>query len=62
MELQTYLDERGLSQREFAKIAGVSYVTISRICRGFEPSLAIAVKIEKATKGKVKPKDLPHAP
>ena len=31
--LEPLLEARGLSQRELARLAGVSYVTVNRLCR-----------------------------
>lgn len=53
--LASYLSARGISRREFARSLGVDPSTTSRLARGeMVPSLELAVKIEKLTRGRVK--------
>lgn len=55
MNLHTYLQERGISQRDFARLIGVDPGIVSRLSRGLmRPSLELAAKIETATRGKIK--------
>lgn len=53
MTLLQYLQKRRLSVREFAKIADISPATVSRVANGNPPTLANALKIERACKGDV---------
>ena len=52
--LLDYLKSTGQTQAGFAAKAGVNQSTIHRLCYGeMMPSLAIALKIEKASEGKI---------
>ena len=54
--LSEYLKQNGISQRSFAATVGVDQSVISRLCADkgdAKPSLALAVRIELETKGKV---------
>lgn len=54
--LSEYLKQNGISQRSFAATVGVDQSVISRLCADkgdAKPSLALAVRIEHETKGKV---------
>lgn len=42
IRLQALLDERSMSQREFARITGMRQETVSRYCRGYIDRLEIA--------------------
>ncbi|MDS1138603.1 helix-turn-helix transcriptional regulator [Nitratireductor indicus] len=58
MKLETYLQSKDLKPTTFAAKVGVYPSTITRILRGERsPSLELVMKIERATKGKVKPRD-----
>jgi transcriptional regulator with XRE-family HTH domain len=55
-KLATYLDSRNISQREFSRLLEVDPSIVSRLVRGqMRPSLDLAVRIEKLTKGHIKP-------
>ncbi len=53
MRLSEYLQERGITKREFAKRAGINTQTLYNILWGREPRLTIACKIIKASEGKI---------
>lgn len=59
-KLAKYLASEKLEQKDFAAIVGVHPATICRLLRGLEPRVRLAVKIEKATRGKVKCRDWAH--
>lgn len=53
-KLACYLDAEGINQKDFAALLGVAQGTVSRIASGAKrPGLALAVKIESLTEGKV---------
>ncbi len=56
-KLKQYLESEGLKQQEFAAKVGVNPSTICRLLDGAEPRVTLAVRIEKATKGKVRCED-----
>lgn len=59
MKLRNWLDEKGLSARDFAARVDVSEGQMSRILRGLsQPSPALARRIDEATGGQVTPSDL----
>lgn len=59
MHLKEYLDQAKISMAEFARRSGIARSIVGHIVLGTRlPSLLIAVRIEQATKGKVRPKDL----
>lgn len=58
MTLSEYIAKRGLSVREFAKLANVPASVVSRVMNGATPSLPNALKIEKAAKGEVTVKEM----
>jgi transcriptional regulator with XRE-family HTH domain len=59
MELKDYLESRYLSRKEFAKLVGVNTATITNYIQGHRiPILAIALKIQEVTNGKVSVQDL----
>jgi DNA-binding transcriptional regulator YdaS (Cro superfamily) len=59
MDLKTYLKKYKIKNKEFAKTINVHPNTISNyLCWIKRPSSEIATRIELATKGKVKLKDL----
>ena len=65
MKLKEYIAKNGLVLRDFASILGVSAGHLSYISNGKKnPSLPLAMEIEKKTKGEVKIDDLfsPTAP
>lgn len=50
---------RNISQKEFAEMIGVGKSTLNKIEKFVrKPSLDLAVKIQGATRGKIKPTDL----
>ena len=56
--LRKYLEDRGLTLTDFAKIAGLSITCVYDVSRGERSPGKIAIrKIEKATHKKVKAKD-----
>jgi transcriptional regulator with XRE-family HTH domain len=58
MKLETFLSERNKKPSVFAAEIGVSPSTITRILRGERsPGLDLVMRINAATKGKVKPSD-----
>lgn len=53
-DLRTFLLETGETQADFAERIGASQGTVSKLCKGLiYPSLPMAVRIQKATGGKV---------
>jgi len=58
MKLAEWLKRTGTTQAALAEAIGVSQGRISQIVAGDAPSLEVALRIEKATKGRVKPADL----
>lgn len=47
-----------MTHQEFANLLGINKSSLSNMIAGLKrPSLELAVKIEKLTKGKVKPRD-----
>ena len=59
MDLKTYLELKGVKIKEFADIIGVDASTVSKYINWHrKPSLDIAQRIVKATKGKVSIEDL----
>ncbi|WP_411051968.1 helix-turn-helix domain-containing protein [Tritonibacter sp. SIMBA_163] len=56
MNLSEYLNKTGITQSEFAARVGVTQGVISRLSTGHkQPGLALAIRIEFATNGAVKP-------
>lgn len=52
--LGKYLKRTGLSRRQFARVSGLEFSYISRLATGARtPGMDAAVKIQKATGGKV---------
>lgn len=59
MKLKTYMDKNNLSYRKFAQQLGIDHTSLFKYATGERtPRLNVALKIEKATKGKVKCSDL----
>lgn len=55
MTLNDYFHTASVEQKAFARRIGISEALLSRIKTGSrKPNVAVAKKIEKATKGKVK--------
>lgn len=53
-KLETYLTTHAVRQHEFATIVGVSQATVSKLINGsVQPSLDLAVRIQRATGGAV---------
>ena len=58
MTLKQYLKYKELSQTEAAKQLDLPVLSVNRYCIGSRmPSIAIVVRIEKWSKGRVKAKD-----
>lgn len=54
MHLRKYLFEKKIKHEDFAKKVGINRITLYRIMSGIsDPSLSLAIKIVKATKGNV---------
>ncbi len=58
MTLKEYLDRWGIRQKDFAVSIGVSAARVCQIVHGWTPSFSLAMKIERATDGRVKVQDL----
>lgn len=59
MDLKTYLQSRRISNKEFAELIDVAPCSVSNyICKKRKPALEIAIRIEKATNGKVTVEEL----
>ena len=58
MTLAAFLARQNLTQAAFGRLLGVSDASVSRWVSGVDtPTLAHAVAIERATGGKVRPRD-----
>jgi plasmid maintenance system antidote protein VapI len=58
MKLTDYLEETGEKQTEFAARVGTTDATVSRLVAGnLRPGLDLALRIERATDGKVPPRE-----
>ncbi|NBW13605.1 MAG: XRE family transcriptional regulator [Caulobacteraceae bacterium] len=57
MKLERYIEQSGLTQAEFAKMAGISQPTISRLLHGALPSLKTMRALYRVTSGKVAAND-----
>ena len=59
MELGEYMEKHHLSQRDFADLVGVTQSMVSQwVCKRRPISPMKAIKIEQATKGKIRRRDL----
>ncbi len=58
MTLKEYLDRWGIRQKDFAARIGVSAARVCQIVHGWTPSFSLAMKIERATDGRVKVQDM----
>lgn len=59
MELGAYLKEKRVKQNEFARLVGTSQAAISQILnKKTRPDPNTALRIERATNGEVKARDL----
>lgn len=58
MKLKEYLEQTQIRPSAFARIAGVTAPTIYNVIAGKEISLSTALRIENATRRKVKCRDL----
>lgn len=58
MKLKEYIEEVGIPINEFARRLKISPATIYNIFNDKDIRLSVAVKIEEATKGKVKCREL----
>ncbi|WP_138476192.1 helix-turn-helix domain-containing protein [Dyadobacter bucti] len=57
--LSAYLTSKNISAAKFAAEVGYKHpASLYRVMRGIQPNYKMALRIEKATKGKVKVKDL----
>lgn len=55
LTLADYLNSNNLTQAEFARSAGCRQATVSKLCTAdASPSIELALKIEKASRGHVK--------
>ncbi len=50
MNLKEFFEDTGMTQATLSRRAGVSQATISKILRGHDIRLSIAIKISNATK------------
>jgi predicted transcriptional regulator len=58
MKLSQYLSQAGLTHAQFAQKIGATQAAVSRYASGKrKPHLAKLLQIEKATGGKVRPRD-----
>ena len=58
MKLKTYLEIKGMSQDEMAKTLSITPAMVCYITSGKRnPGLKLALKIQRITKGKVRPED-----
>lgn len=58
MKLKTFLEMSGIPQTDFAQLINVSPAMVSYMAGGKkDPGLRLAMKIQRATKGKVRPED-----
>lgn len=57
MKLNEYIEERGIPKSRLAQRCGITYSQLNHTLRG-HPTLTIALKIERYTKGEVTPRDL----
>lgn len=62
MKLKTYLEREDLWGWEFAKMAGTTSATISRIANGAIPRPDLMRRIVELTKGEVGPNDFYNLP
>ena len=53
--LAQYLKDENLTQAAFAARVGVKQATVSKLCAGKKPSLELACRIDRETKGAVPP-------
>ena len=58
MKLKEYLDKEGIKYSAFARKVGIHPQTIATIIKGYDTKLSIGVKIEEATNGAVRCRDL----
>ena len=58
MKLANWLNSQGKTQSELAELLGVTQGRVSQLASGGAPSLELAVKIEKLSRGKVRAEDL----
>lgn len=57
MTLDQWMAQQGLTQQQFAEVAGISQSFVSRILAGQTPSAATMRTIFRVTKGAVTPND-----
>ena len=58
MKLKVYLESKGMSQEDFSHLLGITPAMTSYMASGKRsPSLALALKIQRLTSGKVRPED-----
>ncbi len=58
MRLSEWLTNNAMTQAHLARNLGITQGRVSQLIKGAPPSLDLAIKIEKITKGKVRAKDL----
>ena len=57
VELRRYLDSQGMSEPQLAQLAGLSPMQLAHLQKGRRrASLAVAIALEFATRGAVKPR------
>jgi DNA-binding XRE family transcriptional regulator len=58
MKLKIYLETSGISQEDFSRLASITPAMVCYMTNGKRnPGLSLALKIQKLTKGKVRPED-----
>lgn len=62
MRLSEYLRSKGLSYFEFSQLSGVQTATLAKIAKGGGATATSAIKIIRASRGKVKLEDLTPDP
>lgn len=54
-QLKKYLEKRGMTQKQFSAISGISESHLCRILQGSEPKISTVLLIRAATRGQVRP-------
>ena len=62
MKLRVYLDEKGLTQQQFADLVGCSQQSVARYCAGRVPDEGTMTEIFRVTEGRVEPNDFYDLP
>ena len=58
-KLTEYLTTHGITQAAMAADVGVTQSALSKLCSGKQPSLDLALRIERATSGQIAVEDWP---